>query len=531
MVDQLSGSDMAAKLNACIALGPNVICDATAITGSQSLTSATVNCNQTNTTILLGTVTITSSLSPIFNLSANRCALRGMPAAATTIILTSSATADVIQVPCSSCDVENLSIASTNGTTRTAGAGINLTGGAATIANIKLAEIWNGILNQGQGEFTNIEYGTPGGSFGGLTLGTGNNSGIYVGPTACCTTSSNYTNLAITSDWTIAGIVVDSGSDSQNFTNLQMSCGVNSTNIRVMNSLAGYNPTLIAFNNGAVEACGSGSSIRVDACSECTFSNIHSGCSGTICTNGLLLASGGIKHFAYLGGAIQNTNQESVKITGSSATDIKIIGTLLTDGGQLTNNTYPSIGIAGGVSGVTITDNTFANFKSPGNIPSNNVNIGSGSGGNIFVGGNTWGDNSGTPISNNSSLTTVRIWQNVGSGSNNVSTDFAVMDGSVSGTILASTTQRQMTIPYPITATRLIVILSQSNLSGCSTAPIWSFTDGTHSISCTISNGSSSCDTGVVSQGLNAGDIKINTNAFSGCASVTNAEVTAMYTK
>lgn len=80
-----------------------------------------------------------------------------------------------------------------------------------------------------------------------------------------------------------------------------------------------------------------------------------------------------------------------------------------------------------------------------------------------------------------------------------------------------------------ITAVRLDVILNTGVLSGCTTAPIFSVSDGTNSLSCTINNGSALCNaTGSVSLAANT-NVDIKVNSFAGCASVANPEIAVQY--
>ena len=156
MVSQLPGSDMGAKINACLALlgrGGNLICDATDIIGNQTVAS-TVTCNVANAVILLGPgLVLSSSADPIFDLSAWACSVianNGETPEYTSIIATGAAN-DIFR--CDGPNCFNNTIASMgmyanvrgNGGARTGGAAIHLHGGSAHVENVEISQTYNGI--------------------------------------------------------------------------------------------------------------------------------------------------------------------------------------------------------------------------------------------------------------------------------------------------------------------------------------------------------------------------------------------------
>jgi hypothetical protein len=76
LVDQFAGADLAAKVNACFAVLPTTggVCDARALTGSQTASTTIVPPTGTSyVTLLLGAATITSSANPAIQLVPTNC--------------------------------------------------------------------------------------------------------------------------------------------------------------------------------------------------------------------------------------------------------------------------------------------------------------------------------------------------------------------------------------------------------------------------------------------------------------------------
>lgn len=410
MADQAPGSDGGDKINQAIAsapactsskLGGNCpyVIDATELAGVQSA-AATINCNKTDVTILLGPSHWTLAGSPGIALSAFGCKLEGLDRTQT-ILDTSSADANIVEMSAINTTVENVYLGTSRGVTRTGGEAIHANSSDLTIRHVNISKTWKGIVFDRPhtgcldcSDITTIEapLGGGGGNWGGPAVQFGPIKG-------CCINPGFWLNANFTVDGSNIGLLIDSGTTDGAFTASGASCnGPNGGNVTIQNSMRATAPERIHFSNVNLEACGSGIPIHVQAGADITFDGSVVGCAGTICNN-ILNVNSAVSGFRFIGGRIWNSNQECVKITGSGSGPIDIAYNDIGDCGQQRNNSYDSVNVAAGASGVHIDHNTFRNFYSPRNISHNDITFENGAGDNLSALFNTYGNFANTAIS------------------------------------------------------------------------------------------------------------------------------------
>lgn len=337
MADQFSGANAAAKIQAAhddLSSAGGVI-DARALTGSQSGTS-TITISKP-VTILVGPTTLTSSASPVINFAsgAGGSSLIGIERTSS-ILRTSHGTGDILQFNQGSgayISIQNLGFRAT--VSRTGGAAINIVNGAAHIRHIRIDTTYDGInLKQttANAQVNDVWMGA------GLTAGGSWNSGIYIGNVASSTvTSSHFHNVLISGDASFATAlcVVDGGADAINFSQCQFVQGGSSNIALKILANTGSYPEWIKFTNCYFEGGTSADGVVVSECRDVEFNNCYIATS----KNGLTVGANatGLK---WIGGAIFNNQRHGWYGQGSNW---QLIGAILGDNGQETNNTYDDI--------------------------------------------------------------------------------------------------------------------------------------------------------------------------------------------
>jgi len=441
MCSAQAGSDLGAKIQACYNALPSNggVCDCTdaSLQGAQSSASS-ITCNKSNAVVLLGATGLTLNGGP-WALNANGCAIIGS-GRYQSWILTNSATADAVQSVAEKQVIKHVSIATAPGNTRTAGAGINVGVGAQTftgpgdglrIDDVTVFRTWHGIWGSGgsaSGFWSNITCfpnEVPGYVGGGnpFNLGTGANDCIQLGPISGSDITGTSVDGVIADDnYNDAAIVVDGGTDSESFSNLDLGAPSSGsmTGIHVKNSTgSGFGGTSISFVGGEVAGAGSGSAIVVDACGSCTISNLSIGGG----TNNVVIWTG-VYQLNLNNNNIGFAQNQCINFAAGFNASIRITGNTIGSCSLSANNGFPSIGIGQGVTGVVISNNHFfpsglCGIGGCANKASNNIFMGGGvtqwpETDFVDISGNIFGDKNGNAILNASPGTNIVITGNVG---------------------------------------------------------------------------------------------------------------------
>lgn len=379
--DQFSGSDMGAKIAAAIAAAPSTGCiiDATAFQGAQAA-AVTITVNKP-VQILLGNVTLTLAGSPAITLTSSGASIVGL-GMQTTVLITSSGTADILNIGATFCQLEGFSMRTS--VARTGGSAINLaaSSGNGSFRHLRLDKTFNGIKcvsNSGTGNcaFANIQMGSGLSSFGSW------NSGILLGQVASGTVAEfHFADVRITGDSAFADAMVNlyDGCDTILFSNCAfVQSGTDSVCLKTDTGSGGASPEWLRFVNCIFEGGPTKNGITINQARNVEFHN----CQATTSKQGMAIAAGiGV---TWIGGNIINNQNEGIAVNGGSG--FSIYGAQIGDNGLATNNTYDDINIAAGVSDWIVLGCTYQDVlgTSPANKPKYNLEVAAGASGNFTV--------------------------------------------------------------------------------------------------------------------------------------------------
>ena len=358
--DQFAGADMGAKINAAIADLPSSggIVDATAFQGAQSA-AATITLNKPMV-LLLGAVTLTMAGSPGIAISATGASVMGL-GQDTTILITSSGTADIIQVTSPFWYVSKLGFRSS--VARTAGAGLNMAAGSSngTGSCLRFDKTWNGIncssqTNTGNCYFNDIQMGA------GLSAMGNWNAGIFLGNVNSGTVASiGFDGVRITGDATFATamVVLDSGTDTIMFVDSQfVQSGVSNVCLLVQKTGASLTPSWARFANCSFEAFTATTAINVTSCNNLKFINCQIANSQT----GILVnpaSPANVQDMRYINGSFIICQQSSVVLNNCTG-GVEVSNCWIADSSQQTNGGFNAIAVNGNCANFWFNHNSFA---------------------------------------------------------------------------------------------------------------------------------------------------------------------------
>ncbi len=391
--DQFSGADGGAKINAADAdLGSA----AGEIWVNQDIgiswtTAVTISANHVLRFIQGGTYT--SSASPMITLAGTGGAGGGASAIGTgtsTILQTSSGTADIIKITGNICYVANLTLRSS--VIRTAGAGINCQGGGAFCENLEINPVWNGIQST-----------TSSSSIGGknilmrqgAAISGANNAGIILGgmTSGAPSTDMFFSQCQIVDSASFpfadATIVLDAGLDTIRFTDIDAeSVAVPALKLRFSGGSLDV-PRLIRFTACAFE-CASAAPQVVEATA---YKDVRfDGCVFNLGTIGVHInGSTNGKNLTIMNSLFSQPQQNAAKI--ESGVDTYIINCTLSGASQASNGGFDSILVSANVNQFYLEGNNFNDLFTYTNHPNFNIKITAGTSTNYTVVRNTASSN------------------------------------------------------------------------------------------------------------------------------------------
>lgn len=369
---------MGAQINAAISDLPagGGIIDATAFQGAQSA-ATTITINKP-CILKLGGVTLTLAGSPGINLSSNGASIQGK-GWNTTILSTSSGTADVIQTNALGNSVYDLSILSS--VARTGGAGLHPLGGDGHFARLSIDKTFNGIqLTDSNGGANGINHYSD--IIMGSIASSGSwNCGILIGNIASGTVSVQIFERLIVQGgpYTTAVIQLDSGADTVLFTDCVISLNTDSSGIIIAKNNTAQAPRWCRFHGCTVEPGPTKECFTIFNATSLQIIN----CDLDDCLRAIDIVGGtdiSIESCTIDG-------PQSQGITLGTATGVRISNNRISDTSFAANGGSNAIEISPGTTDFTIIGNDFTSISST-NKPANNVNIQAGGSDRYIVMGN-----------------------------------------------------------------------------------------------------------------------------------------------
>ncbi|HZQ69806.1 MAG TPA: hypothetical protein VFA68_14885 [Terriglobales bacterium] len=376
--DQFRGSDDGERISkalAACAQQANCIVDARSLT--QRAASAPIVIAQSNVTLLMPAGEFTLAGSPGILIEGHGVNLIGVsrasaPAPVTQSVLqTSSATADIVQVRGTFDRVTDFTLRST--VKRQQGAGLNVMAGNGYFDNLRIEKTWDGI---------DLRSPAAAGHFSHITMGQGYsksgnwNAGIYIGGIAKGGVSNaTFQDVLITADapFATAQIVLDDGTDTPLFSNCAAiaSNGISATSVLFQHTAGGMLANDALFVN-CIFAGGRNPAIDFEGFRNAHFKNIviDPGLRGI-----LQNFAGGYAEFD--GGYIQQQQREAVLMAAGPAS---IRNMRIGDNSQAAHDRFDDIKVGAGVSDFALVGNIFSDVQglSPANRPRHNIEIVSG---------------------------------------------------------------------------------------------------------------------------------------------------------
>lgn len=381
--DQFSGADMGAKINAAIADLPSTggIVDATAFQGAQSA-AATITVTQ-GITVLLGGVTLTLAGSPGINLSGQGACVEGI-GIGTTILQTSSGTADIIQTNNNFNSAKFLSLVSS--VARTGGAALRCKGGNGTFEELTIDKTYNGISI-----IDSLSGATANNKFINITIGFGLASsgswhtGILLGSVASGTvTSEVFHNVNISVSAAFSGFMVDldSGCDTIDFENCEfVQVGIADAQCLMMHNTSTSNdPQAIRFTDCVFEAGTTKEAIQINKGNLVNFE----GCQ--FATSKVAYDIGGGTAISIRDNKIVGIQNEALIL--SAGTNIRMSGCRIADTSLAANGGSNTIAVSANVTDFAIEGNDFTTVLSSANQPFQNILVNAGTSDRYWIVGN-----------------------------------------------------------------------------------------------------------------------------------------------
>lgn len=358
--DQFAGVDMGAKINAAIAAAPATGCiiDATSFLGAQAAASTIALSKPVF--LKLGEVTLTCAASPGISITAVGSSIVGL-GMDTTILQTSSGTADILQLGAAFFYVAFMGFRST--VARTGGAGINMVanGSNGTGQSLRFDKTWNGIActvstSVGNSVFSDIQMGA------GLSA-TGNwNAGVLLGGVNAGTVASmSFDALRITGDaaFATAMVVLDSGTDTIMFSNSQLvQSGISNTCLLVQKTGASLTPSWARFSNTSFEGFTAGIAVNVTSCNNLKFINCQ-------IANSLIgiqinpASPTNVSDLRFINGSFITCQQQAVALNVCTG-GVEVSNCWVADSSQQTNGGFNSITVNGNCANFWFNHNSFA---------------------------------------------------------------------------------------------------------------------------------------------------------------------------
>ncbi len=405
----------AAGINSAIkAVGGHGIVDARECVGSQTA-SETITIDAP-VELSLGASNWTLNGSPGINLVAEGARVIGQGYGAT-ILASNSESADLIAVNGTFQEIGQLSLRVNPGVSRTGGAEIHLSGSHGHLNAHDLTinggyyGIW--ISSKSSGDFRHIQFNfMSGGTWGAF---------VQIGPSeTCCIASSRFSDIVGEGGPqppSIAGIVIDSGTDTMEFSNVDIGhiAGTSFTSLWLKDSVGnGHPPEWMRFANSSFEGDGENqTAVKITGCRACSFVNSSAGVSGRA-INALVINGGMILGLDWDGGFITGGGRQAIVVAGVNG--FRLRGAIVGDSSQSQPGNYCDMDIAGGVSNFQIVNNAFEHFGVNRAVPQRcSIRIGTGPGSRFVITGNLLLDGPGDPLINGATGSEIFIWGNPGS--------------------------------------------------------------------------------------------------------------------
>jgi len=404
----------AAGINSAVkAVGAQGVVDARGCAGNQTA-SETITLGSA-VELRLGASIWTLGGSPGINMVADGAKVIGQGWGAT-ILSTNSGTADLIQVSGTFQEIGGMALKVNSPVPRTEGAEIHLAGahGHLNAHDLVISGGYYGIWlsTKSGGDFHNIQFNyAAGGNWAAF---------IQIGPSpTCCIASSRFSNILANGGPhppSVAGIVIDSGTDTMEFSNVDFGhiSGTSFTSLWLKDSLAnGHPPEWMRFANSSFEGDGEGqAAIKITGCRGCMFSNTSAGVGAA--TNAVVISGGQILGLSWIGGFITGGQQQAIVVSGVEG--FTISGASIGGSSHGSAGNYCDLEVHGGLSNFQIVNNVFHHFGLGARIPARcSIRIGSGPGGRFVVTGNLLEDGTGDPLMNGATGPEIYIWGNPGS--------------------------------------------------------------------------------------------------------------------
>jgi len=360
---------------------PGGIVDATALTGAQT-SASTITLNKA-CQLRLGNVTLQLAGSPGINMTADGSSIVGL-GPVTTVLQTSSGTADIIQTTANFNSVNGVSLVSS--VARTGGAGIRCKGGNGTFGNITIDKTFNGISI-----IDSLSGASAGNKFIDITMGFGIASsgswhtGILLGGVASGTvTSEVFHNVNIEGSAAFSGFMVDldSGCDTIDFENCQfVQVGLGDSQcVMIHNTSTSNDPQWIRFTDCTFE---SGTTKEAVVITQGILINFE-GCQ--CATSKVAYDVSGVKALTIRDNKLVGLQNEGIILSGG--TNIRITGNRIADTSVATNGGSNSIIVAANMTDFAIQDNDFTTILSSANQPFQNILIVAGTSDRYWITGN-----------------------------------------------------------------------------------------------------------------------------------------------